>query len=101
MNRMTDRISPAVRTRCLEHRLPEDQPSPFGLICRKCHSRFVHDPPRGPCRGFWERQPVLSDGEPCSVFTLTWDNFQIRSLHPSTALDELERLALESLTPNP
>ncbi|MFM9964028.1 MAG: hypothetical protein ACKV2Q_22725 [Planctomycetaceae bacterium] len=87
----------APQTRCLEHQLPEDCPSPIGLICRECYARWQHDPPRGPCRSFWESQPVLSDGEPCSVFALVWDNFQIRSLHPSTALDDLEREAREVL----
>lgn len=90
----------ATQTRCLEHQLPEDQPSPYGLICRECHARLRDDPPRGSCRGFWESQPVLSHGEPCAVFALVWDNFQIRSLHPSTALDDLERMARQILTPD-
>jgi len=86
-----------VQTRCLEHQLPEDQPSSLGLVCRECHTRLRHDPPRGTCRSFWESQPVLSDGEPCSVFALVWDDFQIRSLHPTTAWEDLEREAREVL----
>ena len=88
---MTKSASHFVGTHCLGHQLPADQPSPFGLICRECHARLLADPPRGPCRGYWESQPVLSDGEPCSVFTLAWDDFQIRSRHPTTAWDDLER----------
>jgi hypothetical protein len=96
---MTDRSSPSIAspTRCLAHQLPEDQLSPLGLVCPVCHARLQHDPPRGSCRGFWESQPVLNDGEPCSVFTLVWDNFQIRSLHSTTAWDDLERAAREIL----
>ena len=86
-----------VQTRCLEHQLPEDLPSPLGLICRECHARLRLDAPRGPCRGYWESQPVLSDGDPCSVFALVWDDFQIRSLHPTTAWEDLEREALDVL----
>ena len=84
----------ATQTRCLEHQLPEDQPSPYGLICRECHARLREDPPRGSCRGVWESQPVLSDGEPCAVFALVWDNFQIRSLHPPK--EEFSPAELES-----
>lgn len=87
------------QTRCLEHQLPEDHVSPHGLICRECYARLRDDPPTGACRGFWESQPVLSNGEPCAVFALVWNNFQIRSLHPSTALNELERTAHEVLDP--
>lgn len=87
----------AVQTRCLGHRLPEDHPSPLGLICRECHARLLAAPPSGPCRGFWESQPVLRDGEPCLVFTLAWDDFQIRSQHPTTAWDDLERMARDVL----
>lgn len=90
----------AGHTHCLEHQLPEDQPSPLGLICHECHSRLLADPPNGPCRGYWESQPVLSDGEPCSVFTLAWDDFQIRSRHPTKAWDDLERAAREVLSAN-
>lgn len=33
---------------------------------------------------FWESQPVAYTraGEPCFTFTLKWDDFRIRSLHP-------------------
>jgi hypothetical protein len=85
---------PAASTHCLEHQLPEDQPSPYGLICRECYARLQSDPPRGRCRGFWESQPVHDvDGEACAVFTLAWDNFQIRSRQARTAWDDAERLA--------
>ncbi|MBC7816940.1 MAG: hypothetical protein IAG10_08645 [Planctomycetaceae bacterium] len=87
----------AIQTRCLVHQLPEDQPSPLGLICRECHARLRHDPPRGSCRGYWESQPVINDGDPCSVFALVWDDFQIRSVHPTTAWEDLERDALDVL----
>ena len=87
----------SAQTQCLAHQLPEDQPSPLGLICRECHARLLVNPPSGRCRGYWESQPVLGDGEPCSVFTLIWDNFQIRSRHPTTALDDLERAARDVL----
>lgn len=97
MNRSTNLASLSNGTFCLEHRLPEDQPSPYGLVCCECHARLLADPPQGPCRGFWESQPVLRGDEPCSVFTLVWDNFQIRSLHPPSALNDIERLAREVL----
>lgn len=98
MNRMVQNPAAATHTRCLEHLLAEDQPSPHGLICRECHARLREYPPQGSCCGFWESQPVLSDGEPCAVFALAWDNFQIRSLHPTTAWEEAERLAKEVLS---
>lgn len=85
-------------TRCLEHQLPEDCPSSVGLICRECYARLQHNPPRGHCRSFWESQPVLSNGDPCSVFALVWDDFQIRSLHPTTAWEDVERMAKEVLS---
>ena len=33
---------------------------------------------------YWESQPAAysTEGEPCFVFTLAWDDFRIRSLHP-------------------
>lgn len=89
---------PTQPTTCVAHRLPEDQPSPHGQVCRECLARLRDDPPQGACRGFWESQPLIVDGEPCAVFTLAWDNFQIRSLHSSTALSDLEREASEILT---
>lgn len=100
MNRMAEPESVVIATRCLEHQLPEDRPSPLGLICRECRTRLQRDPPSGPCFGYWESQPVLCDGDACSVFTLAWDNFRIRSLHPTTALDELERMALNTRNPS-
>lgn len=95
---MRESTSSIPNTRCLEHQLPEDQPSPLGLVCRACHARLLQDPPSGPCRGFWESQPVNdSNGEACAVFTLAWDDFQIRSQHPATGWDDLERAAQEVL----
>lgn len=96
MNRVVQSTVTA-QTRCLKHQLPEDQPSPLGLICRECYTQLRQDPPRGECRGYWESQPVIRDGDPCSVFALVWDDFQIRSLHPTTAWDDLEREAREVL----
>ncbi len=88
----------SAQTRCLEHHLPEDCPSSVGLICRECYAHLQQDPPRGPCRSFWESQPVFSNGDSCSVFALVWDDFQIRSLHPTTAWEDLERDALNVLS---
>lgn len=90
-------VAPPAQTRCLTHQLLEDFPSSVGLICPECYARLQHDPPRGPCRSFWESQPVLSNGDPCAVFALVWDDFQIRSLHPTSALEDLEREAREVL----
>ena len=90
-------ISLMMKTVCLVHQLPEDQPSSLGLICCECKQRLDCEAPQGHCRSFWESQPVISNGDPCAVFTLAWDNFRIRSLHPSTAWDEFERDAKEVL----
>ncbi len=98
VNRVDQTPAIAVHTRCLGHQLPEDQPSPVGLICSECHARLRRDPPRGSCRGFWESQPALCDGDPCSVFALVWDDFQIRSLHLTTAWEDLEREAQSVLS---
>lgn len=92
--KLSDEVSNVVRrTICLTHQLPEDQPSSIGLICSECHARMLRDPPIGPCRSFWESQPVTLEGECGSVFALVWENFQIRSLHPDSAWEEAERLA--------
>ena len=72
----------AATTLCLTHQLPEDQPSSLGLLCRLCKEHIQRQPPTGRCLSFWESQPVHIAGESCSVFTLVWDDFQIRSLHP-------------------
>lgn len=34
---------------------------------------------------FWESQPVAYtlDRQPCFAYTLVWENFRIRSLHPA------------------
>lgn len=75
--------SPGRRTYCLEHQRDEDQPSPRGLVCPLCHARLTQSPPRGICRSNWESQPAAYTvhGEPCWVYTLTWADFRIRSLH--------------------
>jgi hypothetical protein len=86
------------QTFCLVHQLPEDQPSSLGLICGECKQRLQREEPHGRCLSFWESQPVLNDGDPCGVFTLVWENFQIRSLHPATAWEDLEREAREVLS---
>ena len=71
-------------TFCLTHQLPEEQTSPVGLICSQCKHRLYTRPPQGRCRNFWESQPAAYglDGKPCFVYTLWWDDFRIRSLHP-------------------
>ncbi len=95
---VSDSTPAMLQTFCLAHQMPEDQPSSFGLICRECQQRLQTESPQGRCRSFWESQPVMSNGDPCAVFTLAWDNFQIRSLHQSTAWDDLERDAREVLS---
>ncbi|MFN0199724.1 MAG: hypothetical protein ACKVT0_23465 [Planctomycetaceae bacterium] len=71
-------------TYCLTHFLPEDQTSTVGLVCPLCKRRLYTQPPRGKCRSFWESQPAAYSPhrEPCFVYTLMWDDFRIRSLHP-------------------
>ena len=71
-------------TLCLTHQLPEDQVSPIGLVCPRCKQRLYTQPPLGHCMSYWESQPAAysAKGEPCFVFTLAWDDFRIRSLHP-------------------
>lgn len=101
MSRVPGATSTTMQTVCLVHQLLEDQPSSLGLICRECKQRLQCEAPHGRCLSFWESQPVLSNGDPCAVFTLVWENFQIRSLHPTTAWDDLEREARDVLnSPN-
>ena len=71
-------------TRCLLHQLPEDQATPLGLVCVHCKQRLYTRPPQGRCLSCWESQPEAYslDGRPCFVFTLIWDDYRIRSLHP-------------------
>lgn len=71
-------------TFCLTHQLPEEQTSLVGLVCSQCKHRLDTRPPQGRCRSFWESQPAAYglDGQPCFVYTLWWDDFRIRSLHP-------------------
>jgi hypothetical protein len=72
-------------TYCLVHQLPEDQATPLGLVCRRCKQRLEAQPPTGRCLSFWESQPEAYslNREPCFVYTLIWDDFRIRSLHPA------------------
>ena len=97
MSPVTNATTTSIQTFCLVHQLPEDQPSSLGLICHECKKRLQHEAPRGRCLSFWESQPVINNGDPCTVFTLAWENFQIRSLPPTTAWDELEREASDVL----
>jgi|GEM_PF-5692650 len=70
---------------CLTHQLPENQSSWLGPVCPGCKQWLYTRPPHGECRSFWESQPVAYalDGEPCFVYTLLWDDFRIRTLHPA------------------
>jgi hypothetical protein len=70
---------------CLTHQRPEDQMTPLGLVCPDCKQRLYLAPPTGRCQSFWESQPGANAlrGEPCWVYTLVWDDFRIRSLHPA------------------
>ena len=70
---------------CLEHQAAEDQMSPYGLVCPQCKRRLYTHPPVGPLRTFWESQPGAwtVDRQPCFVYSLLWDDFRIRSLHPA------------------
>lgn len=91
---VTTKAAFPIRTWCLAHQLPEDQPSSVGLVCPECKRRLTGDPPRGRCLGFWETQPALRTGheEPRPIFTLVWDDFRIRSLHPPRDIDVEELL---------
>ena len=55
-----------------------------GTVCAHCKQRLYVEPPVGMCRSYWESQPAAYTliGEPCFVYTLKWDDFQIRTLHP-------------------
>lgn len=59
--------------------------SKAGLVCPECKRRLYLDPPQGKCRTFWESQPVAYslDRKPCFVYSLMWDDYRIRSLHPA------------------
>jgi len=92
-------------THCLNHQLPEDQATPLGMMCPCCKLILYTTPPEGRCRAFWESQPgaYALDREPMWVFTIMWDDFRIRSLHPPDSHDdergekarEYERFRLE------
>jgi hypothetical protein len=85
---MAETSSP--RSRCLAHQLWEDQMSPVGLVCPLCKQRLYANPPRGRCRSFWESQPgaYSPEGNPCFIYSLMWDDFRIRSLHPPESHDD-------------
>lgn len=90
--------NPVVATTfCLTHQLPEDRPSDLGLVCNECKQRLESRPPNGPCISFWETAPNSQWPEPESrpVFTLAWDDFRIRSLHPIREVQP-ERLLAEA-----
>lgn len=85
---------------CLTHQLPEDQSSWLGPVCPCCKQRLYTRPPQGGCISFWESQPVAYsiDGEPCFVYTLVWDDFRIRTLHPAgTDFDVRSRNAIAEI----
>ncbi|MEZ6048573.1 MAG: hypothetical protein R3C11_23960 [Planctomycetaceae bacterium] len=67
---------------CLVHQLPETQASRYGKVCPKCKQKIYTGQLEGMVRRFWDSQPgaYLMNGEPCFVYNLIWDNFQIRSL---------------------
>ena len=77
-------IDASPTTRCLTHQLPEDQMTPIGLVCCRCKQRLYVRPPAGRCMAYWESQPGAYSfaGAPCFVYTLRWEDFVIRSLHP-------------------
>lgn len=78
-------------TQCLTHQLPEDQGSPVGPVCSLCKQRLYVNPPRGRVSSCWESQPgaYTLAGEPCFVYTIIWEDFRIRSLHPAGVLIDL------------
>jgi len=75
-------------TQCLAHQLPEDQSSPAGLVCPLCKQRMYVSPPTGRSFSCWESQPgaYTLEGQPCFVYTIVWEDFRIRSLHPAGVL---------------
>jgi hypothetical protein len=84
---------------CLAHQRPEDQMTPLGLVCPDCKRTLYLSPPTGRCRSFWESQPGASDlnGQPCWVYTLMWDDFRIRSLHPANVENDVRGALAELL----
>ena len=80
---------PLFPSRCLTHQLVEDRASAMGLVCPLCKERLETQPPLGRPLRFWESQPAAysAEGEPCFVYTILWEDFRIRSLHPP-ATDE-------------
>jgi hypothetical protein len=77
-------------TFCLTHQRIEDQMSPVGLVCDCCKKKIYTNPPQGNCMSFWESQPgaYSLNREPCFIYTLIWDDFRIRSLHPPEATED-------------
>ena len=85
-------------TQCLTHQLPEDQASPIGLVCPSCKQRLYVNPPRELQMSFWESQPTAYalNREPCFVFTLIWDDFRIRSLHPCDSHEDSRAILMRN-----
>lgn len=71
------------KTWCLTHQLPEDQVSPYGLVCECCKKQLSQNPPQGKVHRYWERQPGAFSLHqlPYYVHVMVWKNYAIRSLH--------------------
>ncbi len=74
--------------------------TPLGLVCPDCKRTLYLSPPTGRCRSFWESQPGAShlDGQPCWVYSLMWDDFRIRSLHPARVEHDVRGALAELMT---
>ena len=81
-------------TYCLNHQLPEDHATPLGLLCSECKQHLYTQSPEGRCRSFWESQPgaYTLDGQPMFVYSIMWDDYRIRSLHPAGSDEDERRL---------
>lgn len=81
-------------TYCLLHQRIEDQMSPIGLVCDCCKEKIYTDPPSGNCISYWESQPgaYSLNRDPCFIYTLIWDNYRIRSLHPPESNEDSRSL---------
>lgn len=62
----------------------------LGLVCPRCKHRLYAQPPQGGRRGCWESQPAAYSlkGKPCFVYTLIWEDYRIRSLHPPDSTED-------------
>ncbi|WP_144995026.1 hypothetical protein [Polystyrenella longa] len=67
---------------CLIHQQPETQASPFGKVCPNCKRKLYTGQLGTPSTRYWDSQPgaYRLSGEPCFIYNIIWDNFQIRSL---------------------